>query len=142
MHATSLLAITIACCLLYSTNVKSQEPGTLLDCIDTFYDGLVMWDSETVDNPRDAICRTISGKASVTLNGRSSDNFGYRRFVHAFALRGARGEKQCLVQMFRDEQNPRFEELGRYSLRGRDASQWNRFLKGDGCADAQGLAGN
>ncbi len=142
MRMTSILAILIVSSLLYGSHLKAQDTGTALDCMDAFYDALLTWDTEASSNGRDVVCRVTSGRATVSAIGRWTGNAGHRRIVHAYFLRGAQGEKQCLVQMFRDSHDPRIEEIGRYLLRGREASAWNRFLKGEGCESAQATAGN
>jgi hypothetical protein len=113
-------------------------PGTLDDCIDSFNVLLDVWDSETVVGNREVMCNVNSGKARVALGGDFDRDTNYARTANAQLIRGGKN-KFCNNAIFRQEDSPNFTDIGRFSIRGRDAAAWNRFLKGPGCQAAMAL---
>jgi len=113
-------------------------PGTVDDCIDSFNDLLVLWDSETVTANRSVICNVNAGKARVALGGYFVGDTNYARTANSRLFR-SKGNKSCSIVIFRQEDSPNSTDIGRFNIRGRDAAAWNRFLKGPGCQDAMAL---
>jgi hypothetical protein len=120
--------------------------GTMDDCIDSFYNQLAIWHSETADANRSVVCGVSAGKARVALAGKTrvalsgeESDTRFTRVVESRLIRSGKN-KFCDFVIYREEQSPNSTDMGRFNLRGRDASAWNRFLKGPGCQDAIVLA--
>ena len=113
-------------------------PGTVDDCIDSFVDLLATWDGETVTANRTVVCNVSAGKARVALSGKYVGDSNFARVANSRLIR-SRKNKFCDVVIFRQEQSPTATDMGRINIPGRDASAWNRFLKGPGCQAAMSL---
>ena len=113
-------------------------PGTMDDCIDSFNDLLAIWSSETNVANRSVVCNVNAGKARVALGGHIVSDTPLGRVAEARLIRNGK-IKECNIVIFREEGTPNAAKIGRFSIRGRDASAWNRFLKGPGCQEAMAL---
>jgi hypothetical protein len=113
-------------------------PGTLDDCIDSFNELLATWEEETVEGTRTLFCNVNAGKARVSLGGDYERDTNFARTTISQLTRGGKN-KSCNNIIFRQEHSPNSTDMGRFNLRGRDASAWNRFLKGPGCQAAMDL---
>jgi hypothetical protein len=135
-----LVVLFIGFTALASPQVSYAQvvPGTLDDCIDSFNELLATWEEETVIATRTLVCNVNAGKARVALGGDFIDEPNFARVANSRLIRGGKN-KSCNNVIFRQEDSPSSTDIGRFNIRGRDASAWNRFLKGPGCQAAMDL---
>ncbi len=137
--------IVLAMLLIVFTALASPQvsyaqavPGTVDDCIDAFVDLLATWDNETVTTNRTVVCNVSAGKARAALSGKYVGDSNFARVANSRLIR-SRKNKFCDIVIFRQEQSPNATDMGRINIPGKDASVWNRFLKGPGCQAAMAL---
>jgi len=134
----SVLAIAFACLLL--PQVGKAQDGTLENCLAAFDAGLGAVDTDAERTGRDASCSVNQGKAFVRLRGDWTTDNSWKIFANSVLSRN-RKTKQCVISLNRTKAGkPAVQtELGRFVLSGKDASAWNKCLKGDCCLDAMAL---
>ena len=125
------LSLMLVAAVGYSPSGFADGEGTYSDCWDAFLDVRDEWAQMDDVCTECKTCFEIKGAAEVHLMGAQEvAEGGCIRYDMSARLAKAGKEKRC---EFSIEMNGDVVYEESYVISGKDASRWNRFLKGDGC---------
>ena len=130
------IILTIGLGLLLSPATEAVQ-SAFERCVETFIDDVIAFtDPDLVRAPNQVNCTFSKGEATVQLLGEREDN-NVLCIFQANLFRGPMGFKACQFSFtpVEDGDNcttglPAPDEI---PLTGKEATQWNKFLKDDGC---------
>jgi hypothetical protein len=125
----SLATAVLIALFLWPSGGHAQTLTPLEECIEGFYAAVDEWAS-TVPVMLDGTCYAEKGEARVILEGLDATearawNFASRLF--------RKPDKECTVKISRWPVDGGIYMVTGEFLSGKEASQWNKFLKSEGC---------
>ena len=129
-------ALIIFCTVLVAFPVggfAQISEGTFGDCVDLISDAETVWDSGvTTTGPTD--CFVTKGAANARLYGEEGTGPGaipWRMDVYLF--KDGRVKRCAVLVRSYPSGISTTEFYGQYYVAGKNASLWNKYVKGDGC---------